>query len=1330
MDTSSRYGAIFSAMAEGIIVHDADGRIYCNSSAEHALGLTVDQISGAAPIDPRWRTIHEDGSPFPAESHPGIVTLRTGKPLNNVVMGILKEDGSRTWISMSSRPIYDNGKICAVVTTLADVTRQREAEHTLRIGEERWKLAVEGGRDGVWDWNVESDEVFYSPRWKEILGFHESEIGNTRSEWEDRIHPEDKAASFGALNDHLDGKTPLYESEHRLKSKDGTWKWLYARGAVVCRGADRRPLRFVGTQTDITDRKAAEAARHEAERLYRGVFDGAVEGICRTSPDGKCLDANPAMARILGYSSADEMIASITDAAHQLWFDPDERAKHLRIFEQQDFVTGYECRFRCRDGSPVWISLNSRKVCGPDGRILWYEVFGNDITARKQAEIALRESEKRFRVLFDGAPVSLWESDFSSVKAYLDDLAGVGVSDLEAHFEFHPEDVCRCVQKVQIVDVNEMTVSLFEARTKTELLARWTEVFTEESLQVFKDGLLAVYMEQTPFRHEIPARTLRGKPLTVHLEVKPAPGFEGSWSMVLLSLVDITERRRAERALQESENLYRLLAENIWDVIWILDPETLRFRYVSPSVERLLGYKPEEIMARDMYATLAPHSAGFLAQVWPVRHEEVKRGWRRIYTDELELLCRNGATVWVEDTSHCVLNEQSGRLEIYGVSRDITERKKAQNQLQLSQQKLTESTQHFLAVASCAPVTIFSMDMSGRFTYLSPNIIRTHGYTPEEALNLNWRDTTMPRQHAATERFLEEELEKAVSKSCDRSHRMTIESEQLRKDGTTFCAEVNATFVWSEDGKPIGVIGVTQDITERKQAEAEREKLWGQLAQAQKMESIGRLAGGVAHDFNNLLTVINGYSALALPQLKPGDLLREQLEEIHKAGERAAALTRQLLAFSRKQILRPRSLDLNRVVEDIQSMLRPLVGEEVEVRLVFSTESPVIHADPHQLEQVIMNLVVNARDAMPGGGELVIETGLTEWHEDETAPCPDAKPGRYAMLAVSDTGVGMDEATLPRIYEPFFTTKQSGQGTGLGLSMVQGIVTQSGGYITVDSKPGQGTTFRIYLPAACDAEAAQGEARSQPALHGDETILVVEDQQDVRAFTATALKSYGYRVIEAASAAEALKVCERARARIDLVVTDLVMPQTGGRQLIDCLAEMRPGIKSLFMSGYTDETVVRHRMSHEEAFIQKPFSAEELAEKVREIFTGARPRILLVCDETGVRSFLRDTLESSGYTVTATAAAKEAVSLTLSARVDLVITDLILEREGVETINALRRQVPGIAIVAVSGALGDQVLELGEVSGADVVLNRPVEVCQLLATVSDILGRRKNLSAA
>src|SRR5664279_3093615 len=390
----------------------------------------------------------------------------------------------------------------------------------------------------------------------------------------------------------------------------------------------------------------------------------------------------------------------------------------------------------------------------------------------------------------------------------------------------------------------------------------------------------------------------------------------------------------------------------------------------------------------------------------------------------------------------------------------------------------------------------------------------------------------------------------------------------------------------------------------------------------------------------------------------------------------------------------------------MRPMLERLMGEDVEVGVALLVASGTIHADPHQLEQVVMNLVVNARDAMPGGGKLLVETANVERDESYTRSHPEARVGRYVMLAVSDNGAGMDEETKNRIFEPFFTTKGAGQGTGLGLSMVQGIVAQSGGFINVYSEPGQGTSFKIYLPALAEVAPDDWRPAAVPAPEGKETVLVVEDQADVRKYAAAALKEYGYRVIPAANAGEALLLCQRER--VDLVLTDVVMPNVSGRELAERLEKLQPGIKVLFMSGYTDNVIEQRGVLEKGAgFIQKPFSPEELARKVRAVLapTVRASRILVADDEPGVRAFLRNALENVGYEVIEANDGEKAIRQALGGGVDLVIMNLVMpEQEGLETIETLRRNVPGAGIIAISGAFGGQFLRTAQLLGADAVM--------------------------
>ena len=432
----------------------------------------------------------------------------------------------------------------------------------------------------------------------------------------------------------------------------------------------------------------------------------------------------------------------------------------------------------------------------------------------------------------------------------------------------------------------------------------------------------------------------------------------------------------------------------------------------------------------------------------------------------------------------------------------------------------------------------------------------------------------------------------------------TFVHEQEGKDieGNTIWSEIIATPIKDQDGNITAALELVIPITERKRAEQEMAFLQEQLRQSQKIEAIGRLAGGIAHDFNNLLTVIQGNAQLSLMDLQEGDPLRKNIDEIKRASERAAELTRQLLAFSRKQVMEMRILALNQVLQRLDKMLRRMIGEDIELETIPSESLGTVKADPGQMEQVVINLAVNARDAMPEGGKLTIETANVELDEEYALSHVAVTPGRYVMLSLSDTGVGITPEVKEKIFEPFFTTKGVGKGTGLGLSTVYGIVKQSGGNIWVYSEPGQGTAFKIYFPRVDEPVEELREEVVKEVVRGDETILVVEDEETVRKLAVRVLKRQGYKILEASEGGRALLLCEEFKDRIHLILTDVVMPGISGRKLVDRLKEIHPEMKVLYMSGYTDNAILHHGILEEGTnFIQKPFSMDGLARKVREV---------------------------------------------------------------------------------------------------------------------------------
>jgi PAS domain S-box-containing protein len=634
---------------------------------------------------------------------------------------------------------------------------------------------------------------------------------------------------------------------------------------------------------------------------------------------------------------------------------------------------------------------------------------------------------------------------------------------------------------------------------------------------------------------------------------------------------DVEQRRRI------AERQFKAVFDGIFDALAIVDDEQ-GFVEANPAACALFGLPRERLIGRRLYEFLPPDLDSL--EVWStLRGAGESHGTCRI-------LRSDGSIRDVEYSARA--NVLPGR-HLFAL-REATER--------LQQQRaLLESEVSLARVEEIARLGSWASDTHRNGTLVcSAETFRIFGLT---------RETFDGRVSTFFSRIHPEDLDlvlEANRRALRKGEPYSIDHRTIRQDGSTLWVHAEATVLRDGAGVPVRMVGTVQDITERRTLEE-------QLRQSQKMEAIGRLAGGIAHDFNNLLTAILGYSDLLAARIGDDDEGgRKDVEEIRKAGERAVALTRQLLAFSRKQMLQPRVVDLNDAVRNIEQMLRRLIGEHVELTALLAERLGTVRADPGQIDQVLVNLAVNARDAMPDGGVLGIETANTTLEADFVARNPGSRAGDYVVLSVKDTGTGMTEEVKKHIFEPFFTTKPKGKGTGLGLAMAYGFVKQSDGYIAVESEPGRGTTFRIYLPRV--HEAAQDVVRtvlSTPSPRRGETILLVEDEAGVRRLSRTVLEEQGYVVLEAASGDIALEVARSQTGPIHLVVTDVVMPGMSGRELWDRLRVLSPDSRVLFMSGYTDDVIARHGVLEPGiAFLQKPFTAFGLAGKVREVLDAPR----------------------------------------------------------------------------------------------------------------------------
>jgi len=639
------------------------------------------------------------------------------------------------------------------------------------------------------------------------------------------------------------------------------------------------------------------------------------------------------------------------------------------------------------------------------------------------------------------------------------------------------------------------------------------------------------------------------------------------------------ERKRAEALHHAGEERFRQLADNIEEVFFVADALFRETVYISPAYETVWGASCQSVYDRPesfLEAVDPRDQASLMASITQIQRGETPG------KTEFRVIRPDGSVRWVLSHAVPVRNDQGEVYRIAGTAMDITDRKMAEAALRASELRARTlfETVHLI---------VLGLDVEGRVNYVNPYFLELTGYSHEEVLDQSWVERFLPAERREMTRD-------GFRDFLDHGTNPYDENVILTKSGEVRLIAWNNTVLCDPQGRPAGTLSIGEDITAHHRLEE-------QFRHAQKMEAVGRLAGGVAHDFNNLLTAILGHAELLLDDLPAKSEHRVDVDEIRAAAERAAGLTRQLLAFSRQQVLQLTVLNLNDVVSNLQKMLHRLIGEDVELRVNLAPDAGNVRADAGQLEQVIVNLAVNSRDAMPGGGVLTIETANADLTEEYVEARRPVVAGPYVVLTVTDTGTGIELDQQPHVFEPFFTTKGPGKGTGLGLSTAYGIVKQSGGYIWVYSEPGRGTSFRIYLPRVdSNVESLLPAASKQGVPGGTETVLLVEDDQQLRKLAHGYLERIGYRVLVAVNGEEAMVLSEAHEGTIHLLLTDMVMPGKTGRQLADQLILTRPAIRILFMSGYTDRAILEQGIvGRGIRYLQKPFTPAALARLVREL---------------------------------------------------------------------------------------------------------------------------------
>ncbi len=682
---------------------------------------------------------------------------------------------------------------------------------------------------------------------------------------------------------------------------------------------------------------------------------------------------------------------------------------------------------------------------------------------------------------------------------------------------------------------------------------------------------------------ECPFRTLKGELRWALFDAYLLKNGETGEEAIQILCRDITQVREVEERLQRSEQLYRTLAEGAEDFIFVIDRED-RVRYVNSYAAASLHCTPQEIIGRKREVLFPPDIA---RQQGQHLQQVFQTGQKLSAVDRLVI---PGKSMWL-DTTLTPVDRKDGVVEtVMGISRDITSLKQAE-------EKLLHSELRYRTLFETSKDAILLATLEGRVLDCNDSACHMYGYLREDLLKLEVSDLAPPDVAAMIPQIISENIGKGE---------LHVELVGKRRDGAVFPIEVNARAVRIRE-ETLGIVYV-RDITERERDARERQQLENDLRHTQKMEALGQLAGGVAHDFNNLLTAIIGSVDVALdrlsrtPAVTAAATVRSCLEEIEEAGQRAASLTRQLLTFSRKQVLKVQVADPNQIVADLERLLRRLIGEHIVLKITLTPSIGRVRTDVGQMEQVLMNLALNARDAMPQGGTLTIQTGHLDLTRAYQRRHVGARTGPHVVFTITDTGTGMDQHTLDHIFEPFFTTKAAGRGTGLGLATVYGIITQAGGHITVESTPGGPTTFRIHVPAVSEPEDTATELADRSEARGKETVLICEDEGLVLRLASRVLKDAGYTVLEAQAGDQAIQAAASHPGPIHLLVTDVVMPGLNGRQLADALRTTHPTLRVLFVSGYTSDLISTQGVLDKGfEFLPKPFDSGQLLQRVREV---------------------------------------------------------------------------------------------------------------------------------
>jgi PAS domain S-box-containing protein len=1196
LEDQSRQSLILDAIPQCVFWKDPQGRyLGCNAAFVQAAGLASRaDIVGKTDFELPWS--RAEAETYRADDQS---VISTKQPRLHLIAPLQKADGSRIVIDTSKMPLTDaTGAIRGVVGIYDDISEAIAKREALAQSEENFRLLSEESVVGVYV--IQDGKLVYvNPAFARVFGYSPQEIIGKLTPGE-LFQADDLSSVLRSVEERGAGRVEESNVVYRATKQDGSLLHVEVYGT---RARFRGRHCVMGTLIDVTERTRVQAALVANEALTRGILENLQDAYLRVARDGRILMVSPSAVRLYGYDSMAEMIGQ---SAAALYGTDEVRREVLAELEQQGSVRDRIGKGRKKDGALFWVSLNARRIENELGEVSGAECFVRDISSRMEMQEALRTSQARYEQLVNNTDTGF---------VVIDDQ-GIVITANEPYL--------RLAGRQRLEEVVGHSVFEWTAPEQRENDAQAVALCARQgSLQ----NLETVYQHADGTRVDV----------IINATVEDA----SSRRKRIASLCrDISSRKRAEQESSSLARFERLLAElsaglaatpmeqldgAIFDVqkrlcdfldadissIFKPCPEAkggLRLAHIYRRVA--IPPVPDNMDADDYFPwcqrellsgrPVVVSAMGDLPAV-AARDQQVWRRYGIKSTVILPLMPTGGQVFgtlsfdWLRE-ERVVPEGLLGRLTILAsvVAYSLL-RKQTEDDLAKQSRMLLESQR-------AARLGSYALDIASQMFWTSEVMDELFGIDPAHDHSVaGWAAMLHPDDRARVlDRLQKDVIE--CQQPFDEEFRIVRHSDQAVR-----WLHAQGKLELDVQGRPATVRGTSQDITERKRVEQERQSLEEQLRVTQKLEAIGRLAGGVAHDFNNLLSLILNYTGFVLHDMEADDARRVDLVQVKHAAERAAALTRQLLAFSRKQVLEPVELDLSQIARGMEKMFRRILGEDIEVVQVLAPDLWPAVADPGQIEQVLMNLVINARDAMPNGGRLTIATANVEVDGSCATSGPGLTPGPYVRLTVSDTGCGMDPSTLTKIFEPFFTTKAKDKGTGLGLSTVFGIVKQSGGEIQVASEPGRGSAFTFYLPRGMSSPspAALAPAAVPAPAAGDETILVVEDEEELRNVARRILVDCGYQVLTAADGREALRVCEERQGTIHLVLTDVIMPEIGGKALADHLADSLPGAKIVFMSGYTDDAIAHHGvLAPSTHFIAKPFSAAELARKVRRVLDG------------------------------------------------------------------------------------------------------------------------------